>query len=117
MTTYGSDVQIWRDAVGVLSQRASATAQGSRVYNTYTDASNGEWGTFDWTTTANTLTIGTAANGTGTVRNLALKGGTTSLTLGSVIAFAGGLSLSGTYGGNGNWWSTSAINLASTTVS
>jgi hypothetical protein len=41
-----------------------------RVYNTYTDASNGEWGALDWQTTPNVLTIGTQANGTGTARNV-----------------------------------------------
>ena len=41
-------------------------ASGLRVYNTFTDQSNGEWGGFDWTTTPNVLTIGAQANGTGT---------------------------------------------------
>ena len=43
----------------------STTATAFRVYNTYTDASNGEWGALDWQTTPNVLTIGTQANGTG----------------------------------------------------
>jgi len=47
-------------------------AQAFRVYNTFTDTSNYERGIFDWTTTANTLTIGTAKGGTGANRNVAL---------------------------------------------
>ena len=34
-----------------------------RLYNLFTDASNYERGVFDWTTTANTLTIGTQKAG------------------------------------------------------
>ncbi len=50
---------------------ASTTAGGAlRLFNSYTDASNGEWGTLDWSTTTNVLSIGTAKNGTGTTRNL-----------------------------------------------
>ena len=44
------------------------TAENLRVYNTFTDFSNGEWGGFDWATTSNVLTIGTGHNGTGAVR-------------------------------------------------
>jgi len=53
-----------------LSLLNGTNAQTYRVYNTFTDASNGEWGTFDWATAANVLTIGTANNGTGVARNL-----------------------------------------------
>ena len=53
-------------------QRAQA-ANAFRVYNTYTDASNGEWGAFDWQTTPNVLTIGTQNNGTGTARGVILR--------------------------------------------
>lgn len=69
------DVQLYRDgAAGILAQRNSTNAQTLRVYNTYTDASNYERGALDWTTTANTLTIGTQAAGSGTARNMALVG-------------------------------------------
>ena len=56
-------------SANMTQQRNGVTAQAERVYNTYTDASNGEWGTFDFTTTANQLTIGTQKNGTGTTRD------------------------------------------------
>jgi hypothetical protein len=52
--------------------RNSTSAQKLEVYNTYTDASNYERGVFDWSTTANTLTIGTQNAGTGTERGLRL---------------------------------------------
>jgi hypothetical protein len=71
---WNSDTYLLRDAANVVAQRNSTTAQGLRVFNTYTDASNYERGVFDWTTTANTLTIGTQAAGTGSSRNLALAG-------------------------------------------
>ena len=68
------DLILLRDAAATLAQRNGTNAQSFRVYNTYTDASNYERGVFDWTTTANTLTVGTAAAGTGSSRNLALAG-------------------------------------------
>ena len=50
---------------------ASTTAGGAlRLFNSYTDASNGEWGTLDWSATTNVLSIGTTKNGTGSTRNL-----------------------------------------------
>lgn len=52
-------------------KKASITKGGAFYsWNTYTDASNYERGVFDWTTTANTLTIGSKAAGTGTQRNV-----------------------------------------------
>ena len=68
--TADPDVKLYRDTVGVLAQRNGVNAQTFRLYNTYTDASNYERAVFDWTTTANTLTIGTQNAGTGTTRNL-----------------------------------------------
>ena len=64
-----TDTQIWRDAAYTLAQRNGVNAQSFRVYNTFTDASNYERGVFDWQTTANTLTIGTVAAGTGVARS------------------------------------------------
>lgn len=58
------------DAANTLAQRNSTNAQAFNVYNTYTDSSNYERGVFDWTTSANTLTIGSARAGTGTNRNV-----------------------------------------------
>lgn len=61
---------LYDGASGVIGQRSGVTAQGFRVYNTFTDASNNELATIDWTTSANTLTFGAVANGTGTLRPL-----------------------------------------------
>lgn len=71
------DVFITRDAANISAQRNGTTAQTFRVYNTYTDASNYERGVMDWTTTANTLTIGAQAAGSGTLRAVAFVGGST----------------------------------------
>src|SRR6266576_231892 len=70
-------VRLVRDANAILAQRDGTNAQTLRVYNTFTDASNYERGVLDWTTTANTLTIGTEKAGTGSTRNIKfLVGGT-----------------------------------------
>jgi hypothetical protein len=53
-------------AANRMEQRNGANAQEFRVYNTFTDASNGEWCKFGWN--ANVLEIGTVANGAGTFR-------------------------------------------------
>ena len=68
--TITSDIFLNRDDAGVLAQRNSTSAQTFRAYNTYTDASNYERGVFDWTTTANSLVIGTQVAGTGTARDI-----------------------------------------------
>lgn len=66
---YGTyDLYLHRGGAGILAQYMGTDSQALRIYNTYTDASNGEWGAFSWKTTANTLTIGPQANGTGTLR-------------------------------------------------
>lgn len=78
---WNSDVLLARDAAAILAQRNSTTAQTLRVYNTYTDSSNYERAVFDWTTTANTLTIGAQAAGTGTLRALEFVGSTASFNM------------------------------------
>ena len=65
------DTYLYRDAANTLAQRNSTNAQAFRLYNTYTSSSVGEWLSVDWTTTANTATIVTKANGAGVVRTLA----------------------------------------------
>jgi hypothetical protein len=65
----------WETSADVVEQYDSTTAQAFRVYNTRTDSSNYERGIFDWTTTANTLTIGVQNAGTGTARNINFVGG------------------------------------------
>lgn len=51
-----------------------------KVYNTYLNDANYERGVIDWSTTANNLSIGSQAAGTGTLRNTTILTGTT-LTL------------------------------------
>ena len=68
-----NDTFLQRDgAAGALALRNTTNAQSFRVYNTFIDASNYERAVFDWTTTANTLTIGSQYAGTGTARSLNL---------------------------------------------
>lgn len=70
-----SDVMLTRDAANLLAQRRGVSAQGLRIYNTYTDASNYERGSADWNITANEFIIGTEAAGTGTLRAVRIAGG------------------------------------------
>ena len=65
---------LFQDSTNVIAERNGTSAQSFQVYNTYTDASNYERAVFDWTTTANTLTIGAKAAGTGTQRNVVHDG-------------------------------------------
>lgn len=68
-----SDVLLRRDAANILAQRNGTSAQVSRIYNTFTDASNGEWAQIAWS--GNDLLFGTAQNGTGSVaRQLFIQG-------------------------------------------
>jgi hypothetical protein len=60
----------------------SSTPGRILAYNLYSDASNYERGGFDWNTTANTLTVGTEAVGTGTARDLVFgTGGTEAIKI------------------------------------
>jgi len=68
----GSNLSVTRDANDVLAQRRGTNPQAFRIYNTYTDASNYERLNIGWA--SNALTIGTAAAGTGTKRNVVLDG-------------------------------------------
>lgn len=67
-----TDLALARDAANTLAQRNGVNAQGFRVYNTYTDVSNGEWFETGWA--GNVCTLATKANGTGVVRNLSFPG-------------------------------------------
>jgi hypothetical protein len=64
----GSFVSLAVDAANTLAQRNGVNAQTSRIYNTYTDASNYERGKISWS--SNVLQIGTEKAGTGTARAL-----------------------------------------------
>ena len=68
---WNNDTALFRDAANIIAQRANTSAQTFRLYNTYTSTSLGEWLSVDWSTTANTATIATKANGAGVVRTLA----------------------------------------------
>src|SRR5262245_10848447 len=70
-------MNVWREGASETAHRNGTTASSLYVYNTYSDASNYERGVFDWTTTANTLTIGSQKAGTGATRNLQLVSGGT----------------------------------------
>ncbi|MEQ1694802.1 MAG: hypothetical protein ABL901_03080 [Hyphomicrobiaceae bacterium] len=78
---------------------SGTTAQGLRVYNTYTNATNYERAIFNWYGTSNVLKIGTEAAGTGTVRNIALVGGNVGIGTtapAEVLEVAGNIKASGT---------------------
>ena len=76
------DTKLYSDASNTLAQRNSTNAQTFRLYNTYTDASNYERLSIDWSTTANTATIVTQNAGTGSARSLKLlAGGTAGVTI------------------------------------
>lgn len=66
------DALLFRDAAGIFAQRNGVNAQAFRVYNTFTDASNGEWGAMRWN--AGILEIGGYKNGTGATRTLRMFG-------------------------------------------
>jgi hypothetical protein len=71
------EISLFRSGVrdlGVVSTSAPTSPSSFDVYNIFSDNYNGEWGTFDWQTTPNTLTIGTEANGTGTQRPVNIVG-------------------------------------------
>jgi len=75
---------VYVESANVLALRNLSTAQSFYVYNT-TDAGVGNYerGVFDWTTTLNTLTIGTQALGTGTGRNVALLAASHNVQIGT----------------------------------
>jgi fibronectin-binding autotransporter adhesin len=74
-TGTATDITLVRDAAGTLSQHNSTNAQEYRIANTWTDASNNEFASFGYINNSNVFTIQTEANGTGTVRPIALMGG------------------------------------------
>lgn len=58
------------DAANILAHRNGTSAQAVRIYNTWTDASNGEWLELSWS--SNIARIGPTKNGTGLSRDLYL---------------------------------------------
>lgn len=63
-----ADINLLRESAGVLSVRNGTNPQNFGVYNTYTDASNYEYGGIVWN--GNALQIGSFRAGTGTGRLL-----------------------------------------------
>ena len=111
--TSAADTRLYRDAAGILAQRNTTNTQESRIYNTYTDASNGEWLELGFQDTTNTAVIKTNANGTGTVRDIVING-VTLASSGSVISAGGAAILSDSQTGTGGsgylyWQSRSSM--------
>lgn len=73
----GNDLFIRRDAANTLAQRNGTAAQTFRVYETFTDASNGTW--FQVQAVSSRYEIGGKANGTGNVRPILLQHGTVAI--------------------------------------
>jgi hypothetical protein len=97
------------EAADTWALQRSTNAQAFRAYKTYTDASNYERGVFDWQATANVLTIGAQAAGTGTLRAVAFVGASFSfnnpITQGNLTLASNGITLSdwlGPIGWNAN---------------
>jgi hypothetical protein len=65
------DLWLRRDAANILAQRNGTAAQTFRAYNTFTNASNGEWLSIGWA--SNVCTITPQAAGTGTLRPLIVR--------------------------------------------
>lgn len=87
------DLLLLRDAADTLAQYRSTNAQAYRLYNTRTNASNGEWATLNWA--SNIFHIGATKNGTGTARALQIDyGGTTTAAI-SVPATSGAVTVGG----------------------
>ena len=61
------------EGAAILAYRLSTSATIFRVYNTWTDASNGEWFAIDWQTTANSCLLYAVKNGSGTARSLTIR--------------------------------------------
>ena len=73
------DATMFRDGAGIIAQRVGTAAQSHRVANTWTDASNNEYGVFSWQIASNVLTIGATAVGTGTLRGVNIVGASLSV--------------------------------------
>lgn len=113
-----SDVSITRGAANVLEQKSGTTAQALKVYNTFTDTSNYERGTFDFTTNTNVLSVGTQNLGTSTARATYLGGTTLKLlpnglssTTGQVTISAAGDTVITSNTSNGTTSNTGALQI------
>ena len=78
VATANADLRLFRDAANTLAQRNGTAAQTSRIYNTYTSATNFERLNIRWD--SNQAIIDTeAGSGGGTLRGLRIGSATTSL--------------------------------------
>jgi hypothetical protein len=87
----GTDLVLCRDAANTLAQRRSTSAQTSRIYNTFTSATDFERAKIEWA--SNILRIGTEKGSAGgTARDMELQtDGTTRITVkaNGAIIFSG----------------------------
>ena len=79
--------QLWDDGQttsDVLALRNTTNAQAFRIYNTFTSLTNYERFAIDWQTNPNTCVLGTSAGGSGTVRGMEFRvGSTTAMSISS----------------------------------
>lgn len=86
------DVKIYRDAAGTIAQRDSTTQQVSRIYNTYTDASNYERLTLTGVQGASVnLTAETAGTGADNLNIVLTPAGTGSVVIPTIDVDAGSI--------------------------
>lgn len=105
------------DVAGDIYNKNSTSATEQRVYNTYTDASNGEWLQMGWKDTANMITIQPKANGTGTVRPIRISQGTVDGADNQYVSILGGGGASVTRGAQLYLYGNEATNTGGAVIS
>lgn len=88
---------VW-EGFGALGMRVGTQTQSLRIYNTFTSTTNYERFTIDWQTKPNTCVIATSAAGTGVVRDMEFRVGSTTAmsftTAGNTVIY-GNLTING----------------------
>ena len=107
------DLFIRRDAANTLAQRNGVNAQTSRIYNTYTDASNYERGFMRWN--SNAMEFGAEVAGTGTAREVNLTAGGGFIRISG--SATGGMAIGGAPEGNARLSIYTNVRFASQTIS
>lgn len=96
---------VWRTTADQVDFSDTSTAQAIRLYKTTDNnggtPTNAEWLTIDWTTSANVVTISTAASGSGVIRGLVLSGFANNLIFSSGLQSTIGIAHAD--GGGFNW--------------
>lgn len=94
------------EGAAILAYRLNTSATILRVFNTWTDANNGEWFEVNWQLSTNILSLRTAANGTGSARvvkflfgNLSNEAIRINTTVNGGVAFTSGENNTSTTGG------------------